>query len=307
MVAIAQGRLTWQMTRDEEGHRYYDLISRVATNSVDDGPYMVMMAAGLPAVGAPWSFGGDFDPWAYCWPTMEVTPIVEDEPNKWWLVQQRFSTKPHSRCQDVQIENPLMEPPRLSGSFVKRTKLVRSDRFSLVIHSSSLEPIQGIEKDVSSPSVTVEINQATFVLADLCPIIDTLNDAELWGFDPRCVKLSNLTWSRNVYGVCGYYYTLRFDFDIKEDGWDETKVLDRGFKKFDTRRHPNVGTGDPERRNPANFVLIRDKNGEKVTEPLLLDGFGNVLTDIDNPVYIPKVELYDETNFLEFGIPSTLV
>lgn len=306
MVAIALGRLTWKGGRDDEGYRFYDLTSRVLTNNVDDGPYQVMQAVGLPEVGSPWSFGNDFDPWSYCWPTMEVNPDVEDEPNKWWTVIQRFSNKPFNRCQDTQIENPLAEPPRISGTFVKRSKLVDTDRHGKAIKSSSHEVIQGLEKDASVPAVTIEINVGSLELDDLSSIIDHVNDEELWGFDPRCVKLSNLTWSRNVYGVCGFYYTIKFDFDINPDTFDEKKVMDRGFKKFDLLRWAGVGTGDAARDDPEKFVMIRDKNGEKVTEPMLLDGYGNVLTDVTNPVYLPTIEFYDEVNFLEYGIPSIL-
>jgi len=307
MVAVATGRIAWKLTRDEEGYRHYDLTTRVVTNNTLDGPFQVMNAAGLPTVGSPWSFGNDFDAWSYCWPTMEVTPDIEEEPNYYWKVTQRFSNKPFARCQDQQIENPLMEPPRISGTFVKRTKMIEADRNDKAIKSSSHEVIHGIEKDASTPTVTIEINLGTIDLDNLTAIIDTVNDATLWGFPKRCIKLSNLTWVRNVYGVCGYYYTLRFDFDIDTETFDEKKVLDRGLKKFDTARWGNVGTGDAAREDPEKFIMIRDKNGEKVTEPMLLDGYGNVLTDIDNPVYIPTVEKYDEANFLGFGIPSEIM
>lgn len=308
MSATVLGRYGWSATRDEEGHRTYQLVNLVYTSATTEGPYAAMNATGLVTPGTAWSIGTDADAYALCWPNLEARPHqVEDEPNVWWLVEQTFSTKPFKRCQDTAIESPLSEPAKISGSFVKKSKVVETDRNDDLIKSSSHELVLGITKDSSTPSVVIEYNISSLDLDDLCAIIDTVNDATLWGFDPRCVKLSNIVWSRNVYGTCSYYYTRRFEFDIDPETFDEKKVVDRGFKHFDIKRYPDAtGTGDARRDDPNNFIVNRDVNGIELPEQLYLNGFGDILDDIHNPVYLPTIELYDETNFLLYGIPSSL-
>lgn len=307
MAAVSKGRIRWSLRRDDEGYRNYEVVSRVVTTDYLDGPQQVMTASGLLAIGSAYSYGNDFDPWATCYPTMDVSPVVDKEPNKQWDVTQFFSNRPLKRCQDTTIESPFMEPAKLSGSFMRRTKLITEDRNGNPILSSGLDTIQGITRDDSKPTVVIEQNVASIDLDQFDEFMNSLNDAELWGLPARCVKLSNIVWSRRLFGICNYYYTRRFEFEIDRNTWDESKILDRSFQKFDTKRHPTAANDSPLRDDPNNYVRIRDKNGEVVPDPLCMDGFGNINTDpYTSPAYIPKVEKYDEKNLLELGIPSII-
>ena len=306
MTAVNRGRINWSSNRDEDGHRSYQLTSRVVTTSALDGPAAVMMASGLPAIGSSWSFGSDYDSWAYCWPTMEVVAVQENEPNRSWDVTQTFSTRPLTRCQDQTIDNPLLEPPKISGSFRRGSKLIEVDIYDQPIQSSSHELIVGISKDDSKPTVIIEQNLSTLDLDNMSEYIDTLNDAELWDLPVRCVKLSNIIWNRLMFGLCDFYYTRRLEFDIDKNTFDEVGIIDKGFKKFDTRRAADTGVN---RADPDNYVMIRDKNGERIAEPRYLDGTGDPLDDPTTPVLInggDPVEKYDENNLLLLGIPSVL-
>jgi hypothetical protein len=58
--------------------------------------------------------------------------------------------------------------------------------------------------------------------------------------------------------------------------------------------------------DPDNFTRAVDARGN-IQKIVLLDGKGEMCTDpVNHEHYIPKVELYDESNFLLLGIPATL-
>ncbi len=163
------GLRVWDGGRDDQGFREFNITNLVKTTDVMDGPYTVMGAAGLPLIGSTWNFGNDVDVWAFCQPYMKVSrhkQIPEGEKGLLWEVSQKFSTKPISRCQDTVVEDPLLEPQKVSGNFGKYTIEAVYDRFGNLIKSSSHEQIQGrqVEFDNNKPSVVVQQNVASLGL-----------------------------------------------------------------------------------------------------------------------------------------------
>lgn len=296
MAAVVHDRVRWAAERDKDSHRDYEITWLVEASSPDDGPQTVSNATAMPLVGSQWTFGNDNDLWAYCLPTMKIRRFaVENEPDVWWLVDQIFSTRPLARCQDEVIENPLDEPPQLSGSFVKYTKEAIKDRNGNPFKNSSHERLKGkiLERDYNRPTVKIAMNMLTQQLATYSPMIDTVNDAPLWGLSERMIKLSNAQWTRKLYGTCTFYYTVEYEFDIDFDTFDR-KTWDEGSKIL-------VPGGDPT--NPAHFQVFKDIYGENTR--IFLDGAGNPLAAGDPPVEL-TLEFYDEANFLLLGIPGSL-
>ena len=313
MTAALFGYLDWGVERDEEGHRKYSLKSLVQCTSVNDGPAIVMNAVGLPAIGAPWSLGNDFDGWATCDPGLTVSRKGEyrNEPGIWWEVDQTFSTRPLERCQDTSIDDPLLEPPRVSGSFARFQKEISKDRNGNLIIASNQEPITGIMKDASRPTVVVEQNVAILGLGTFSSMVDTVNDGNLWGLTSRKIKLSNVAWSRKLFGTCDFYYTRKLDFEVRFEGFDETEILDAGYKvlrgKWSTGDPPVWTTdGSAVQTNKDHYILAKDPNDENEVKKVLLDGSGRRLTGTSTPVFRPTVEKYDESDFLLLGVPTII-
>lgn len=322
--------------RDEEGHRTYMVTHIVRGAAGSDGPAEVMQCAGLPAIGDTWSMlnGNDVDVWAWCTPYMKVTihQAREGDPVEYWAVQQKFTTKPMKRCNTAQIEDPLSEPQKVSGSFVKYTKEVYKDRFGRWIRSSSHEQIRGpqVEFDSNRPTVRIEQNVLSLGLSTFSQMVDTVNDSTLWGLPRRCIKLSNVSWERKLYGVCTYYYTRSFDFDIDYNTFDRT-VPDEGTKCLNGRwaTEDEISSGitgwvlvdvdgsPPDKTNPLHFVRYKDRNGENAR--VMLDGNGlpadtDVATNVSGsgtttndsgPAATIGIEYYPESNFLTLGIPTS--
>lgn len=302
MSALAVGRIGWDLKRDRDGHRDYMLKMLVETTDSEDGPGIVYFAGGLPNIGAPWIFGNEDDPWAFCSPEAKVTPVVTPDPNKFWVVDIPFTTKPFKRCQDTAVGDPLQEPDGIGGSFVSYVmKLRRRANNNSLIKSSSHELIDDLERDAARPTVKISQNVPNLELGLFASMIHTTNDNPLWGLGAGKIKLDNVSWERKVYGSCFFYYTRSLDFSIKYEGFDIIDVLDTGFKEFDDDWY--LGT-DAERADPMKYRLIRSANrGDSSPTRMPLDGLGNVLTNVNSPVFLDPIQVYGESNFLLLNIP----
>lgn len=326
-ATLKDGQRKWSLEMDDDGHRTYHITHRVVTSSSLDGPFTVLGTPGLPIPGSAWFFDNDGDPWAFCTRWARVTPVIQGEPNTQWDVEQRFTTRPQFRCNDTQIEDPLLEPQRVSGSFVKYLEEAVKDRNGNLIKSSSHEMFRGpqVEFDNNKPAVHIEQNVPLLELATVAQMVDTVNDSPLWGLAVRCIKLSNVAWEKKYFGSCGLYFTRILDFDIDFDTFDR-ELLDEGTKVLsgDWDRDPNsatygqfvlknVGGAAPDPDNPQHFVRYKDRYGENAR--VILNGAGlpadtaisasSSSTGSGPPGFV-DVEKFAESNFLLLSIPTDL-
>lgn len=315
VTSVIPGVRTYSLERDDEGQKEYSLTTLVRSNDpANDGPQTVLNTPGLPAIGSTWSFGNDNDLFAYCSPRASISIHEEREgdPPTTWRVDQIFTTEPNERCQDTPVEDPLLEPQKVSGGFTKYTEEAVQDRFGNAILSSSLELFRGpqVEVDRNRPNVRIEQNVASLGIDTFSSIIDTVNDSPLWGLPARTVKLSDVSWERKVQGTCDFYYTRIFTFDINFDTFDR-QILDEGTKALNGHWDKDTGAwvldningAPPVNTNPTHFIRVKDKNGENMR--VILDGTGKPLTNGAVPVY-RDTEIYPQSNLLVLGITTVL-
>lgn len=289
MPAILRGPIDAKMERDKDGYRIYRLRNRVETLRTD-GPLTALSAAGLPLPGAAWIFNGEGDIWAGCKQDANVTPDQwhDGEHSGFWIVEQVFSNRGDSkRCKETQIDNPLLEPPRISGTFTKYTEEAFLNRFGAPIRNSAHEQIRGsaVEFDANRPQIKIEQNLASLDLSLLCQMIDRVNDNPLWGLPRRTIKLSNATWEPKYYGQCFKYYTLGLEFDINFETFDRI-LLDEGTKVLNGQWNPTTGNWDlkningvaPDQNNPTHFIRFTDRKGNPCR--VVLNGFGRPATTV---------------------------
>ena len=313
-AAIEGGPYTKSASRDSDGHREYKIAHLVRTTSKNDGPQIVMDTPGLPAIGSVWAFGNDLDFWAFCRPNMTVRIHKEKkgDPAFYWLVEQTFSSKPLDRDQTEPVEDPLLEPQKVSGNFVKYTQEISKDRHGKLLKSSSHERFRGpeVEFDFNRPAVRVEQNVALLGIATFSEMVDTVNDDLLWGLGKRKIKLSDVSWDRRAYGegFTEIYYTRIFDFDVNFKTFDRkipdygTLVLKGRWTNVEDNPTWTVDAG-MDKTNPNHFERFPDTRGN-LKGRVLLDGNGRPLANENNPVMI-DVEHYEESDFLLLGIPTT--
>ena len=330
MAVFSTGRTGWSLQRDEDGHRDYTLKTQVITDNVLDGPSVVMNAPGLPLPGAIWSFGNDLDVWAFCKPDMKVTPRISKEAHIVWDVEQTFTTKPRQRCSDTDIEDPLQEPDRITGSFVKYTEEATRDRNGDPIVTSALQQIRGaqVEFDANRPTVGISQNSATLDLPVFTSMVDTVNDSTLWGLAARTIKLSDVSWERVLFGVCDFYYIRNYGFDINFNTFDRViqdwGTMARGEWFFDEAGIDDFLWDDTQKDGTTQLPITRenmsrykDIHGELAD--VVLDGSGFPASEGTTGIVINLfsggttgvpasrlVEKYPESNFLLLGIPTVL-
>lgn len=303
MTATYEFLKKWEGGADDEGHRTYDATFQVRTDDPSDGPAVVMQCAGLPTTGATWAIGNDIDVYAWCTPYMMVKPTLDDELHCHWEVVRKFTTKPMSRCNTTQIDNPLAEPAQLSGGFTKYTEEAIYDRYGSLLLTSSYELMRGPEVEVEKgrPVVRVGLNVATLPLTTFCEYRGGVNNATLWGLPARCIRLADITWERKVYGTCSYYYTITYEFEIKFETWNRF-IIDSGQYAKKNRALPLSAS------NPLQ-PLIDKETGRWQTG--YLDGAGGLVAMTDgfpdpSQIYVHQKQLEKQYNFLALGIPTSL-
>lgn len=288
-MATLIGRRVWRGSRDEEGHREYKVVHRVKCTPTE-GPASILVTPGLPLPGSIWAFGVDIDPWAWCRNVTDMRPvgeIPEGDPITHWDVEHTFSTKPppvnQQRCNDTQIEDPLLEPPRISGTYTRYQEEAMYDRFGRPVTSSSFELIRGPnnEWDANRPVVRIEQNVSSQFQAITLPSLfaDHVNDSPVWNLPPRTVKLTPGPWEKRYYGTCYAYYNRVLEFEIRFDGWDR-QLLDEGTKVLSGHWDDSDGSwvldqingADPSPDNPSHFKRAIDREGNPMK--MILDGNG---------------------------------
>lgn len=327
MAGVVVGPISWSLDRDEEGHRTYK-IKHLVRVDVGEGPATALLAPGLPTIGSYWTYGNETDSWAFCTPGAKVAIYkTEDEPVHCYTVEQVFTTQPTSRCQDASIDNPLAEPVTISGGFIHEKEEASYDRNNVLAQSSSHEPLRGPLLQFANSFPTVQISQNVLALGieNFTSLLHKVNASTLWGMPKRCIKFSDVTWSRKVYGRCCFYYTRNLVFDININTFDPiipdegTRVL-RGWWDLDPTS-PTYKTyiidGDADPDNPQDFIVFQDINGNPCRTPL--DGQGRPALvntwkwttdpeDVARPQALWRFEKYeeDDSNFLTLGIPVSL-
>lgn len=315
-AAVSGGPRVWGGKRSKEGHREYTVTHLVKASNVEVGPATVLTASGLPAIGSVWSFPGESDNWAFCTPerTVSLHEHKEGEPHVWWRVDDIFTTaRDRKRCQDESIDDPLMEPAEVSGSFVKYTREATHDKDGNAITTPSKQQIRGpqVEFDEGRPTVRISKNYSTLGLDTFSAMLDTVNDTTLWGLPARCIKLSNISWSRKVYGVCDYYYTRAYEFDINYNTFDrtilreDTKVLN-GHWEGGAWVLDNIDGNPPDPDKQSHFITYKDKMGDPSTAIVNADGtpWLGTYSYAGGLPYI-TIQKYTESNFLLLGIPTS--
>lgn len=285
MPTLLNGPRTWELSRDDDGHREYKITFRVLMDSPLQGPATALQAPGLPVFGTYWIIDDESDLWAWCRWSADVKPVWENEPNLYFDCTFTFSTKPPDEkdraCKETEVEDPLLEPPKINGSFVVYQEEATHDRFGSALVNSAFERLRGpqVEFDGNRPQVKIDMNVAILDLALLATLANSVNAMPLWGMPPRCVKLSEIEWERKYYGQCYVYYTIHLTFDMRYDTFDRD-LLDEATKVLNGQWNVQTGGWDlvnidgekPDNTNPQHFIKFIDRLGNPMKG--ILNGAG---------------------------------
>jgi hypothetical protein len=209
-------------------------------------------------------------------------------------------------------------PAKVRCHFTKYTEEAWRDRNGEIIVSSSFERLGGkqVEFDKGSPAVSITMNilpaSTESSLKRFSDLMDCVNDRPLWGWKPRMVKFSDITYELMYYGNYSIL-SATLDFEIKTrritqdnqtdvvSGHDRD-VLDAGWK---IRTLGTDGT-KPEHyqsnKNPADkdrsMIFYGDPNNDATRGYAWK--YAGQKKDTMNKI---RVEYYNEANLFTLGIP----
>jgi hypothetical protein len=336
------GPITWRADRDDEGFRTYRVTYRVKA-AVTESPAAVMIASGLPTIGSQFSLAGysGVDQWCWCRPEINIRIDQEKtgDPAVFYLVECVFSNKWEDgkslRCNNTPIEDPLMEPMKVSGSFSRAQWEAKYDQNGAHLVTSANEPITGpgVTFDYVKPSVRIEQNVASLGLSTFAEMVNTVNAFPLWGVPARCVRLTNAPWERKVHGSCGFFYTRIFEFEVDYYNHDKNgnpigfdkEVYDSGsmclrgqwvtdkdssdYGKYKILAGVTSTTPETVLTIPqSDFMSYKDMNNEHAR--VFLDGHGRpanaalVGGGTAGGPYSVVLKYHRESDFLLLGIPT---
>jgi hypothetical protein len=273
---------------------------RVYTNSrADQGPTVYAYLSS--EFNTPLVFGNSLDLGAYA---TEVQAKLESMEGtlKQWIASVTYSTADKDSDEQSQVDDPLQQPPEISISYQQFQRAIHEDINGTPLKNSAgdaFDPPQEI--DDSRPIISISKNvPANFVDGGfLASYKDALNSDSVWGQEPGCVKVSNISAQKKYRGTTAYYH-VTMEFAINEDGW-KRKLHDRGFNYI-------ALTGPDSFEKRRIMVKHRDaftgiEKDVPVTTEQYLDGQGGVLALNGNPVEF-EFEVYKSMPFGPLSLPD---
>jgi len=223
MASVKGGPVTWRADRDDDGFRTYKVTYRVQA-AVTESPAAIMMASGLPSIGETFVISGYSGTDSSCWCRPEMSIKIDQErsgdPAVYYLVECTYSNKfeqgKSKRCQLTSVDDPCVEPMKVSGSFTKAQWEAKYDQNGAKLVTSANEPITGpaVTFDYARPTVRIEQNVRSLGLSTFSQMVNTVNASPLWGCPARTIRLMNAPWERKYSGLCNVFYTRTFEFEV---------------------------------------------------------------------------------------------
>lgn len=273
---------------DLDGQREYTSVYRVLTNSRSDGPITVIGAPGIPAFGSTYSAGNDFDTRAVVVSFGPVDLESEKDSLKQWLCTVNYSTQLVKKCEDFDIDNPLAEPPIISGDFIQGEVLLTKDSAGNDIKNSAEDYYDGLTKEVARPSLEIQKNFAYVDLDFLRQYINTTNSGTFFGVAANYWRFTRCRWQRVFRGTCQPYYQVQYGFDLDPDKWQISPV-DRGWYY----------------KSGSNKLRVVDANFQPLSTQANLNGSGGLLTLGSTLQYRGPFTVYAAKDFGQLGIPTS--
>jgi hypothetical protein len=240
-----------------------------------------MQAPGIPAYGAVYIWGNDFDLWAYA-DSAKATIVEQNmmydvgngpEDCTQWNVAISWSTNANPRNASDPRGNPINDPPIISGSFVGDSELAFRDKDDVPIANSAGERYEDLPTVTgNTDTLNIGVKTATINLAQRADAVGKVNSVSIWGLGPRQVQLTQWTYNIEYAGTLAYV-SNQFSFLINRKQHPTTNVCKgpSGAVGFYTVR-PNEGYGYLETANDQNTRKeAKDKEDQPLSRPIKLN------------------------------------
>ena len=300
----------------EDFERKYTRSFQAVTDDPRVGPLQVMADARLPRL---YTFyvgpNGELDTGAF---VTSVRPQQDAENPQVWEVTVEYGTRSgvpgtqggsdgvprggtlggtgtdqgHGRFDgaSARVDNPLRRPYDLSFDFITEKEVAR------VITVAGFDglPVQNSAGDAFDPPVErdlhIQVLKVTANMGSFDPVLaydylGRVNDGPYLGFAARRVLLAVYRADR-AYESGFLFWKVYHEFHFHPVDWD-LRVLDQGYRKL-----PRVN---------GKLQTITDGKGKDVAKPQMLDGFGGVLPEGGEPVFL-TYRIYRSADFAALGL-----
>ena len=200
------------------------------------------------------------------------------------------------------IEDPLLQPPKISYGFASANEPVDRDANGNPIMNSAEETFDPpSSRDVDDLIIRIQRNTNNFSVWTAASYKNSINSDTIWGVPPGYLMLKD--WSATYEkSASTYYFAESMEFHIRYAavfqggqwvalGWKLRRV-DEGYR---------VKSG-VDSNNKPKYQTILDENGKMLSQPTLLDGAGNKLASGADPVY-KTFDLYPSRSFAALNLP----
>ena len=298
VTEIWDGR-SGRITRD--GIRTYTRTFFVRQDTFTDDAAQVRVAVDpgtllpIPALGD--SFGlNDADA-----VVIGINPAQNPADPRVWTVSVEYSSDPAGDSGvPFESENPLTRAPVESFSFSRYTEAMEQDsRGNDLINSAKDRFVPSIERDRSSPVLSIQRNEVGFVYTTATAFVDTVNDAPFRGVAIGGARMLDISAVTRFHQTAGTYFDVTYQIGFRQadpaatEGWSRL-VMDRGFRELIAGVH--VPMVDQNRDSGGRLL-----SEEAPSEPPNLNGAGLRNPVIAAPVYIEFFP-YAQSNWAPLGL-----
>jgi hypothetical protein len=199
--------------------------------------------------------------------------------------------------------SPLLQQPEVSWTFAGSNVPIDTDTEGIPVTNSAAESFDPpITKDYSDLVLRYSRNERTYDKLVAADYKDAVNSDTFLGFGPGHV-LCSMFEADMMRAATLTYYKVRYEFRVRYDqvktrdangdvqtmvfGWTK-RIRDEGFRERTGETNPD---GSPK------YKEFTDENGQKLSQPHLLDGSGKKLSDA--AIAAPPLP---ETCFLKFDV-----
>lgn len=268
------------------GKRYSDntdrvhehtLTGRVTVNSLLDDGFLIGQSLLVPQLFSvhPWQPDA----------RLKSRSIEKESKTKWtWLVTLNYSTEQDE--ENEESENPTDDPPQVSITTVKGTKIIEKDiTGKAILNSLGFSPQNPLEIRQSTSVLRVIRNED--VLPERNEWLDKINSEPFAGGDPGTVICSLLDAER-AYRNGTYYYKVTYEFEDDPDGWQPSLLNQSLYVK-----------------DGGNLVRAKDADGRDLAEPVPITEAGVQIDadDLPDSAVFLDFEGYEEVDFNELELP----
>lgn len=208
----------------EKAQRKYTRTFRVVTDSVDDSVLTVTGAACIPVLGTAYITAQEADAGALM---KRIDAKPESGDPLVWLVSCDYDTEVPDP--DDQEESPTARPAKYKFGFEKVAVAIQQDLDGRSVTNSAGQPfLPPQEIEVTRPTISIELNKATFSYAFISNIMDCVNSVTWNGFPVGTVKVDSVE-ANSEHENNETFWKLNWQLSVNWEGWIPTKILDAGF------------------------------------------------------------------------------